>query len=378
MSPVPLIERQRRLAIIGHVRMGGEKPERGVGRKLENWRLTSPQVALLQQAAELYGGEVTPWDGPNGKESQLYTETPELPVLLMQSYSLDTKYELWEGVTKRTRVCDGYEETISGGPCICNAEGKDRCDFYTRLTVCLPELDTMLGWRLITRGANAADELPIMLDAARALTTSPFVPARLRIDQRRSVVDGQVTRYVVPVLDLGVGYAALAAATDPSRPALVASTSEGLGSGGAALAAATSPPAAAAAPPEPEPEPSGEQTRAASDAQKKKLNVMVGRLREAGHITTDGLYDAVAQRLRNTGGADLAATLDAYDADDPTVLHWSPLRESLTRVEANQLIDWLEKVEAREHEKAVAEYEEAAGEQPEHVTVPYNEFPPGY
>ena len=415
--PVPLIELQRRLSLVGAIRAGGQKPERGVGRKLEAWRITSAREALIAQAAELYGGDVTQWESPVGREFQVYTERDELPVLVMPNYSLRQTYELWEGATKRTRLCDGVDEELSGGECMCNAEGVDRCDLYTRLVVALPELDTLLGWRVITRGANAAHELPTMIDAARA-SGATFVPARLRLEQRRGVVDGQVTRFVVPTLDLDVGYAALRAVADPPLAALAAGSAservEGVVSLPVPQARRAAPfgpesiPADGATPhdvPDDAAEHESEQTLRISDPQKRKLNVLVGTLREQGKITTDGLYDAIATRLRDTAGLDLAATLDGgIDGDGTT--HWAPLRDSLTRAEATQLIDWLTIVEARESAPAVADAAasgdaaSAAGDEPEaqastesevvgevvaeedvvheHVSVPFNEFPPGF
>ncbi len=64
----------------------------------------------------------------------------------------------------------------------------------------------------------------------------------------------------------------------------------------------------------------------ATAAQLKKLNVLVGKMRP-----------------------DLVSTLELYERlrrkpipSDDGVLHWSPLRDSLTRSEAHELIDWLE------------------------------------
>jgi hypothetical protein len=416
MSPTPLIELQRRLSLVGAIRAGGQKPERGVGRKLEAWRITSPRQQLIEQAAELYGGEVSEWASPVGREWQVYTSVDELPVLLMPSYSLRQSYELWEGATKRTRLCDGVDEELSGGPCLCNQEGVDRCDLYTRLVCALPELDTLLGWRVITRGANAAHELPTMIDAARA-SGATFVPARLRLEQRRGVVDGQVTRFVVPTLDLGVGYAALAAAQTPALPVATGPsiTERALDAAvdadrpaplrGGRQAAAFGPEsispeeARAHEPPDNDGE-TRQQTLKPSDAMISKLNVLVGKLREQGSITTDGLYDAIAQRLRGTAGLDLAATTPDWTdrhgnthkaLDDDGTTHWAPLRETLTRVEAHQLIEWLTKVEARGSAGETAGDEPAAPEtrsqeveqqhdddEPQHVTVPFNEFPEGF
>lgn len=388
MSPTPLIDLQRRLSLVGAIRAGGEKQPKAPGRKLENWRITSARKALIEQAAALYGGDVTPWQSPVGQEYQTYTAVDELPVLLMPSYSLRQTYELWEGATKRMRLCDGVDEELSGGPCICNQTGDDKCDLYTRLVVALPELDTLLGWRVITKGLNAAHELPTMLDAARATSDRPFVPARLRLEQRRGVVNEQVTRFVVPTLDLGVGYAALAAGNGSQalltpadrdvHPVLEASTR--------APAREDNPAPPDLAPPD---EPHEGHMLQRDEPMWKKLNVLVGTLREGGHITTDGLYEAIAS-LRETAGLDLAAILNGYDEEH--VLHWSPLRDSLTRSEAHQLIDWLVEKERRVNAGG------AGGDGPERPDdtpdapapdpppvhgrtpnpVPYNEFPPGY
>jgi hypothetical protein len=378
--PTPLIELQRRLTLVGAIRAGGEKPERGVGRKLDAWRITSPRKALVEQAATLYGGEVTEWTSPVGQEWQVYTALDELPVLLMPAFSLRQSYELWEGATKRTRLCDGVDEELSGGPCICNRDGDDRCDLYTRLVVALPELDTLLGWRVITRGANAAHELPTMVAAAQMTSGGKqFVPARLRLDQRRGVVDGQVARFVVPTLDLGVGYAALAASPAGDQPLSLPAGSTAVRheqSVEQALDAASVSPRsegrrrAAAfgdtddidtddvrAPGVPDPDGSTTQSPTSevekpeeagtgwpSKEMKTKLNVLVGQLRGAGHITTDGLYLAI-EKLRGQAGLDLAIEVGGYDDDH--VLHWSPLRDALTRSEAHQLIEWLSEKERR-------------------------------
>jgi hypothetical protein len=379
--PTPIIELQRRLALVGAVRIGGERPADGrrPGAKLDAWRITSPRRTLIEQAAELYGGEVSQWQSPVGAEFQVYTEAPELPVLVMPGYSLRRTYELWEGATKRTRLCDGVDEELSGGPCLCELEGVDRCDIYTRLVVALPELDTALGWRLISTGANAAHELPTMLALAEAQSGgAAFVPARLRIDQRRGVKDGQVVRYVVPTLDPGVSYAALAANTPLALPERAGNgrgytpVPERLPTPTAAARAieapladlperlppipvpprsaepvpipeaddpAPTPPPSPGPPPIVEPPEPEAQTKQATAAQRKKLDVLVGQLRDGGHITTRHLYDAVAV-YRNTGGENVVAIVGGYDAD--MVMHWAPLRESLTRVEATKLIDRLE------------------------------------
>lgn len=69
-----------------------------------------------------------------------------------------------------------------------------------------------------------------------------------------------------------------------------------------------------------------------TDAQAKKLNVLVGRLRDGEKLTTEHLWRAV--------GREQVLSEDG-------LLHWSPLRDSLTRAEASDLIDRLEQYEQK-------------------------------
>ncbi len=65
-------------------------------------------------------------------------------------------------------------------------------------------------------------------------------------------------------------------------------------------------------------------------AQAKKLNVLVGQLRPA-HVSTLQLWQSM--------GREPVLSEDG-------VLHWSPLRDSLTKAEASELIDRLERYAA--------------------------------
>jgi uncharacterized protein YciI len=70
------------------------------------------------------------------------------------------------------------------------------------------------------------------------------------------------------------------------------------------------------------------QGKPATPAQKKKLNVLIGKLRPA-KVTTLELWKMV--------GREPAASEDGE-------LHWSPLRDALTSAEAHELIDRLERI----------------------------------
>lgn len=86
-------------------------------------------------------------------------------------------------------------------------------------------------------------------------------------------------------------------------------------------------------------EPTPEPKR--TDPQARKLDVLVGKLRP-DHITTENLYAAVAKG-RNINPALMADLIDGLDPDGQ--LHWAPLRDSLTKTEAHDLIERLTKLE---------------------------------
>jgi hypothetical protein len=69
---------------------------------------------------------------------------------------------------------------------------------------------------------------------------------------------------------------------------------------------------------------------AATAAQLKKLNVLVGTLREAEQITTEFVWEIAGRE-----------PVPSEDGE----LHWSPLRDTLTKAEAHALIEQLEALE---------------------------------
>lgn len=218
-----LLNRQRRLVEAGRLRLG-EKTTKGHPAKLEHWRLTSRDETKIRAAATIYGGEPRPWKDRPG-EFELYTETGSLEVYLLPG-SLTQHYELWGQTKPKTPVvclrrCDGVHEDLSDGPCLCDhdtryddAKQGNACKPTTRLSVILPGVPGIGSWLLVTRGENAADELAGMADLlVEVAKRGEVVPARLRIDQRRSVVDGQTTVFNVPVLELDIAPAAVLAIT---------------------------------------------------------------------------------------------------------------------------------------------------------------------
>jgi hypothetical protein len=143
-------------------------------------------------------------------------------------------------------------------------------------------------WRLESHGYNAAAEIPMI--AELAMHVGDLVPARLSLQERRAVKDGQTSRFVVPVLDLDVNTRTLVqlAGGRGGSPALEAAVP----SGQAQIAAAPAVPAAPAATPLEHygPQISACQTR-------EELNTLWQTISAAGH-TFDDVVDALKDRAR--------------------------------------------------------------------------------
>ncbi|MDQ2628265.1 MAG: hypothetical protein M3Y90_14885, partial [Actinomycetota bacterium] len=211
-----IIQLQRRIAEVGRIRIGQQVEVRGGKKrpaKLDTFRLTSPNRTRVEQAARLYGGQVTEWEAPAGQQWECVTQTSALPVIVPPSdLAFSQHFELWSGGGCQRR-CDGVTESISDGPCVCNPDNRE-CSVHTRLSVMLRDLPGLGIWRLDTSGWYAAAELQgavdVMQMAARAGT---MLPAQLRLEQRMVKRGGQTRRFPVPVLDVEISPAQLIGGT---------------------------------------------------------------------------------------------------------------------------------------------------------------------
>ncbi len=198
-----IIDLQRRFVEIGRIRAGA-KSAKGAPTKLDKWRLTSANKPALDAAAEVYGGEVQPWeDGPNLGLWQLFTESNTLRILVppaAEPYSL--WYESWSGGGCDKR-CDGERDVLNDAPCSCNPDART-CKPTLRVSLMLPDLPGLGVWRWEGHGINAALELPATLDLlAHATSKGEFLPGYLRLEQRSTRKKGEGTRrFAVPVIDL--------------------------------------------------------------------------------------------------------------------------------------------------------------------------------
>lgn len=349
---------QRRMMELGRVRLG-EKGSKGEPRKLTTLRFTSASKLLLDAIAEKHGGTVRPWEGaPDEGYFEVVTDADQVDIILPPVFSdsdgsptapYSQYFEQWSagGCARR---CDGETESLSGKPCLCAAavaeHGEDArtCKVTTRVSFMIPDVPGLGVWRLESHGYNAAVELPGTLEVLMlAAAEHKFIPAVLRVEQRTKKVPGEGTRrFIVPVIELpNVTVRQLAAGDVPlaiNPPTAPAERP--------ALPAAPAPPddpsfdhenvEHGAPPPLPAADGSSEAAAATptvTDAQKQKLNVLVAKLREGGHITTEQLWQA--GRLDPELGR-----------GDDGEIHWSPLRDSLSKEQASALIERLTAFEA--------------------------------
>jgi hypothetical protein len=353
----PIIELQRRMVEAGRIR-AGEKGDKGEPRKLSNWRLTSKDKVRLDEAAKLWGGEVRDWKERQG-EFELYTETAALPIMLLPGQLPTTWYELWSkgGCQRR---CDGQHELISDSSCLCGEERE--CKPHTRLSVLLPDLPGIGSWLLSSTGWNAAAELAGAADLLqRASAQGVLIPARLRLEARVQITGGQTRRFAVPVIDIDVSFRELLGAQSGLERAALPALPQGYtpltGNGGngvsledglTAAETQTATRTSRSAAPIPEhddilfdeaPVPVDDEAPTEKPLTllqcKTKMNALVGQLREGGKMTTEQLYVALAKERNLKVETMIGVLKDARD--DEGVLHWAPLRDSLTLEEARAL-----------------------------------------
>jgi hypothetical protein len=224
---VSIITLQRQVMEVGRVRIGGEKPERGAGRKLEYPRLTSPHRDLIERAARSYGGEVQEWAAPSGLQYQVYCDRPIRVGFLPMAHLYEQWNELWQrgGCQRR---CDGVTEHKSGKPCICTPD-KRECKPVTRAWVVLLDVGGYGTWRIETGSYYAAVEMGGVLELAEtAMRAGQQITATMSIEHRSIARDGQTRKFIVPVLrpDLDIEMFAtgqvqqLAAPAKAERPSL--------------------------------------------------------------------------------------------------------------------------------------------------------------
>lgn len=231
-----LADIQARQVEVGRIRLGtSQRKTSRQGKeynepvKLERFRLTSRSEQLIQRAAELYGGEMEPWQPERGAQQfQVVIDAKSLPVIVPPD-ACSQYYEQWTG-GRCQRRCDGLRELIEDEPCVCgpDPDAKKRlgCKPTTRVSLMLADMDGIGIWRLETHGYNAAAELPGVVDLLSAAGGN--IPARLEMEERQAEVPDPrnpdktiISRFMVPVLHVEATPAAIVGTFTP-RAALAA------------------------------------------------------------------------------------------------------------------------------------------------------------
>lgn len=219
-----IVDLQRRLYEIGRIRMGEKvvtKSGKAAPSKIDRFRFTSKNKRAIEGAAEVWGGEVIPWDdAPDGRQWQVYLATTEIPAVVPPGdMSFSQSYEQWTKGGCKVR-CDGRWDVQGDRACHCDPTARD-CDIHTRLSVILPDVPGLGLWRLDTQSYYAAVELGGAADICAAQSArGVMLPAHLRLEQRsvKRMVEGrpQTFKFAVPVLDLDVHPLSLSAGATPT------------------------------------------------------------------------------------------------------------------------------------------------------------------
>lgn len=229
---VPIGTSDRRLPQAGRIRTG-EKTNTRQGRKaLDSFKFTTSKHGFLVPLAEKYGGTILPWNEPSSPDKwQLVTEATEIDVVVPPE-PLTQSYELWDPDLKRR--CNGITCTVLvGAPddadyqdvdCICARKGVLECSYKLRLSVLLPEVQSLGTWRWDSGSKNARQEVPGMVEAIAVLQDRGFYNAKLRLEQRRQ----PRKVFNVLVLDTGVSIGSLVAG-DTRLGSLPVTPSPGMG-----------------------------------------------------------------------------------------------------------------------------------------------------
>lgn len=198
----------RRMVEHGRIRLGVKSGK--AMKSIDTFRFTSPDRIAVEQLAEQFGGECVPWSDPKASpvnQFEVVTQATQIPVWILPG-GLSVNYEMWSG-GGCVRRCDGVECETSMRtydadyepvmvPCICAKDGKLACRPYTRLSVVIPTIRFGGSWRMESKGWNAAEELPGMVDMIGQLQASGTLRGILRLERRQS--QGGRRKFVVPTL----------------------------------------------------------------------------------------------------------------------------------------------------------------------------------
>ncbi len=210
---------QLRIATLGKIRLGQKNPEKGQPEKLSNFRLTSPNEALIEAAAKLYGGTPKPWMNGKLKEFEVIITATQLPFTLPPDFNVSQYREKW-GVGICLKRCDGITELKNDVPCNCaGLPEKDQCKLITRFSVFLPELPGLGIWNVESHGYFTATETVGTLRALEAtqgqlrqlLQKNVSIQGMLRLQEKvvSGIRDGKpyTNRFCVPVVDFPMSQA---------------------------------------------------------------------------------------------------------------------------------------------------------------------------
>ena len=206
-----IIGLQRRIREVGRIRIGIQAETRTgkkAPRKLDRFRLTSPDRSVIEAVAGIYGGTVAQWNNGTAPQWEVITDATELRIALPPNpadLGWSQFYETW-GRGFCAKRCDGEWDTVRD--CACDCDPQERtCKATSRLSVLLPDVAGLGLWRLESHGYYAAVELAGAIELIEQMAgVHTVIPARLRLEHRevRRLIDNkpETRKFAVPVIDI--------------------------------------------------------------------------------------------------------------------------------------------------------------------------------
>lgn len=214
-----IVTLQRQARELGRLRTGYSIPNEDPKKRArpvrsQTWIISSHAEHYVQAAAEVWGGNVEPWQpqGNGAAQWRVVTDAVSLDAILPPGDPLSQAYEAWSAGGAQRR-CDGMTETLSDSPCICRAQWGDNfhdtaprdqaCKVTTRLNVILPEMPDIGAWRVETHSFYSANEMAAAVDVLKgSIGADALIPVRLRIEQRTRVAKGKTKQFPVVAVEL--------------------------------------------------------------------------------------------------------------------------------------------------------------------------------
>lgn len=190
--------------IVGRFRSGAQVQNRPMA--LTEWRITTGDPGIADAVSRLFGGEPQGWETTTDETIEVYTEAPEISVILDGPNAVKTSMVLW-GRKGKIRECDGVTQK-DGTACVCPQTVKERkaaaekgegCDPSTMIFFRLADAPDLGRFRFISGSWSLLQEVGRAQDALEEIGGPAMAVLKLEQVQYETST-GQKREFTKPVL----------------------------------------------------------------------------------------------------------------------------------------------------------------------------------